>query len=85
VTQAARPTSVPGTPASSAALTASTPMATNTAVGHSRRNARLRTHTVHVSPRTRCDGQDRAFTYPPTKKNTGMTWNTKVAHGPQEM
>ena len=38
-----------------------------------------RNHTGQVAPRSRDRLQDTAFAYPPTRKNTGITWKTHVS------
>jgi hypothetical protein len=75
--------SADGTPAVPAAVTARTITTTYTALGHSSLSARSRTHWVQASPCAWCAIQDPALTYPPTRKKTGITWNSQVTHRPQ--
>jgi len=43
---------------------------------------RERTNWPAVRPAVRADLSDTKFAYPPTTKNTGMTWRTHVAAHP---
>jgi hypothetical protein len=50
------------------------------AVGMSSLTARPRSQTVALTPRECRPDHDSAAAYPPTKKNTGITWNPRVTH-----
>ena len=58
--------------------------AKNTSDGRSSRAARARTNASVAPPRRRCDSYAVRLANPPTKKNSGMTWNNHVAsHNPR--
>ena len=56
---------------------------TYTVAGHSNPIARSRTHPAQSSPRSWWPVHEMAWTYPPTRKKTGMTWKARVTQPPQ--
>jgi hypothetical protein len=81
--QAACASSARLNPASEAPITATMAATTYRVVGRSSRSARRRTQVAHVCPAAWCAVHDVALAYPPTMKNTGMTWKISVSQRPQ--
>ncbi len=53
---------------------------TSGTTGTSRRRKRPAAHWSRLSGVRRAEVQDAAFEYPPTKKKTGITWNSQVRY-----
>ena len=47
--------------------------------GNPRRRSRARSQPPYPMPLRRADRQEMPLAYPPTRKNTGITWNTQVS------
>jgi hypothetical protein len=47
--------------------------------GRPSRRRRARSQPPYPTPLRRAERQDRPLAYPPTRKNTGITWNTQVS------
>ncbi len=67
------------TPAASRMTHAASQTSSSGISGRPRRRSRARSQPPYPMPLRRADRQDRPLAYPPTRKNTGITWNTQVS------